>query len=597
MRQPTHRAATWLLVAFAALVAGVAFGCGSAPTASRAPAPHAEPQAKASAQLASSPPASTSGAPAAPSVPPADPARASVVLRNLPRAASLDGDLSEWGALEPPAPIPKPVPPEEPAATAPVYPPIRAELSDAENPLDAPSRVALAVSQTGLSIAAQLGEGRGDEVWIGIADRPPEPLPMGRYQRGGYTRPMQCERVDLGMFEGEVSYGAPNPPEVVAACEALKTRYAKFTTQYEKRFSKRIKLTPNGAAQLAEDGTLTPIEGARIVAKQGPSGTRLEALLPLTVMPRLTQAPLLRLRVAARTSATLPADIAAEPWLWAALPEAVHFEPHAALRERMFALTGHRLNSPGINFHPSDPLHLETLDYTNSDQNDRSVVGAVVRALYEPKKVFGELEIGVARAAAPALVVHRKGTLLHVLPDLEDAGMVNDETGNRIFVGTILRGTELHLISFLPAQNSAWAGPLQAHFSIVRVSTDGALLPPPAGEPLPPDMNEVLLEEELKRRAPGAPEYLGPNLYDLIEQTSRKPHQAWFRGPSTLEATRDLSSFGFRGDYLLAPADQKSERVFAGLAVSFRWDAVKKTYVCSQRQTKPVGRNPDAARE
>ena len=404
-------------------------GCGAAPAAPTEPPKLAEP---------------------APSLPAVPFFRASFV--RAPDHVTLDGDLGEWPPLE-------------------------------------PDELGVAVTGRALHVVARLTAG----AWLGIHASPPQIPSIGFVHRGESIDAVECEHETLAGPEGTTMQGKPNPPEVVAACQADLQRYADLTASFTARFTRVLRVDREGV-RLATGAKLAPIDGAKVVVKPQGGEVLVEAELPLTALPRVAEAPLSSLALVvlpALGSETAPAELPdVAEWPIVELPEPVSFEPWPSLRAHALARQTSRQGPAfhdlhrqgrGQSYQPGDAASVESLVYGGSFM----VVGPKVEPLYTKLATFGDLEVGKvpsapedAGATRESLAVFDKGKLVEVF---EVAGEAE---------GAVERGGELHVLSYSPAlSNSADGRHEAARWSVIAVRSDGTHHEIELDQPLPVAQN------------------------------------------------------------------------------------------------------------
>lgn len=470
-----------------------------------------------------------------------DPRVVSVVAVKEPAGLIIDGNLTEWGPF-----IPDPQSPDEsprldpgPAPDGTNKPGPVPVLANAPNPPGAPSRLAFAVTPAALLVAIRVQVTHPpSDVWLGIGTPPPTLPIIGKEAGTGYTRELQCEFAEGLDNDGVVVHGSRNPAGVVQACEDLKVQHERFKAQHRARFVRRVKFSAAGAYLVTPDGTSTLVESAKVVTHSTPDGVTIEASLPLSVMPYLTDVPLQWLRVAARLDQPLKDDVAATAWRWAKLPEVVRFEPHAELRERMFALilAMEKRFPTALSFHPTSASHVHSVRYAKGDHR---VLVDVDQVLYERRATIGDVEVGLARAYSPALAIFKTGELVNVALNRDGAGPEVDGRGDRILRGTVDRSGELHVFSFSPLTYGGWAGMIPPHWTVHRIAVDGSIV---AVEELAASTSDI-----------------GTLIPDSVEEIA--------------DAT--FSRFGWRSD-----RGEPRE----GVEALWQWDPVKKVYASTVRR-------------
>lgn len=409
-------------------------------------------------------PPSTITVPEATAAPP-DPSTVSLAAPTVANAV-VDGDLAEWGSLAPST-----------VGTRPAMTRVRPSggsredldpIPDAQNPMQAASQVGIALHDDRALIAARLGEGSGDTVWIGLGAVAPAVPSLGHVIRGGYTYPIDCEFNLIDLAEGEVRRGEPLKPEEATACREIVARHKAFTERHNQRFVRRYRIDPSGVSLVSADGSITPVEGAKVSSKTMGAVRTLEASMPVTALPRMADAPVEWLRVSARTTqGVMPADVASDSFQWLALPAPVSFDAMGPVRAAMFeSVNGAAFFPPALSYQPGDSEHVESVDF----QTARSSVGPTEHALYEKKKTMGSIEIGVVRAYAQGIAVWKDEKLVDVLL-LQ--GMPNSWGPENELETIIERDGMLHIIVFQPLQWTVGAGLAPPAWSVTAIDKDG----------------------------------------------------------------------------------------------------------------------------
>jgi hypothetical protein len=473
--------------------------------------------------------------PPAGSAPPAarpDPTIVSVTAASPPSKLAIDGDLAEWGSLLPPRDPVAPPDPEKLPNTAQQAPEV--PLPSGPNPRDAASHLAFALTNDAVLIAAELGEAARDGIWFGIGSMSPAVPPIGIWSRGGFIESLDCEFEQIYINEGNFEKGAAKPPEVVAACHALLDRHVTFKAEHRARFSRLFKIDPEGVRELKSDGALATIPGAKAVYRAAPKGASVEIALPLAAMPRLVDAPLQILHLAARAATTPKPQIAPDQWVWVRFPEPVAFEPLGEIRARAVKLLVDNTYHPaGLSYRPADPLHVQTLRYAG----DPSSIDPTEEKLYEKLATLGDVEIGQVTAFGTWLAVLKKGKLVGSHKDPPE-DMLFDAFPPAEREGILTREGSLHVISYAAPAHSEGVGPRQASWSALVIDPDGSA-------------HEAVQDIDL------------PSMWDDLTE---------FSSP-------DFETFGLRGttSYPGAPFDfvEKAE----GLEVTYRWDPKQKKYL------------------
>ena len=489
--------------------------------------------------------------PAGPAAPAAAEAFAiGVVAVVAPKALTLDGDLSEWGALPPP---------RDPA---PIGPADRHEAEQSAKsgskpqgpPKDdgAASRLAVAFSKDAFLMAADLGPAASSGFSIAVGGWEPDVPLLGQSAgRAGFLE-LQCEFQVECWEAGESGEGTacgvgekPNPPEVVASCNKLVAHHAALVAEHRARFTIVLRVEPSGVVTVLRDGASKPVAGAKVAFKTSAKGATAEVSIPLFAMPRFGEAPLPALRLYASAQAS---DIGPEVWEpgWAAwtgvgLPQPLALEPWAGLRAKAFeaqmtfdpdrATTGTTLftQPKSMSYHPSDPGHFECMEGTGEGGDFSSSF----HSLYEKKASLGDVEVGLVDYCdrGKHVAVLKAGNLLEV----------TDISGD--LEGIFTKGSEIHVLSSRPyGWDPGWQG--------------------------------YAVGESGKRRAVVEKLELAADRPDPKEKTT----SSW-EAVKTFHS-KGLDSFGWTG-----------EKKRTGVEVTFTWDEGKKMYVGKERKV-PVKPKP-----
>jgi hypothetical protein len=406
-------------------------------------------------------PTTTPSAPLVTPRAPVDPTIVSVASARPPAGIAIDGAIGEWGTFV-----------AMPSLGQPMAGGARAASEPAPNPPDAGSRLAFAISGDGALIAASLGPAARDGIWLGVGAWAPDLPRLGVYSRGGVLDELECEFVRVELSEGAHENGPPNPPEVRAACEALIARHKQLAAAEATRFERVFKIDREGVHRVDADGALAAIPGASAAWKATPGGASVEVALPLAAMPRVAEAPLEAMRLAARavTSAKPPA-LTTREWVWVTLPSPVAFEPLGDLRAKIFeqqreieldpSHSGQTIYTQpeGLSYHPATPLRVERVHYLGGEY-EYTRVGASDLPLYEKRASLGDVEVGTS--AGGELAILKKGKLVEIV------GM------GGILKGIVHRDGELHALAFSPSGFSEAYGFHPARWSVTAIAEDAS---------------------------------------------------------------------------------------------------------------------------
>ncbi len=388
-----------------------------------------------------------------------------VALTSRPRKLVLDGSFDEWGTL--PALAPSLAPREMRTVDA-------SPVAPRENPKEARSRVTFAADHDGAALAIQL-EGT-DEVWVGLGTTPAELPLLGEYfGRMGFV-PTNClSSPRVSQEEGSDSQGywmEENPPEIVAACEQMLARVAEQQVAHAQRFERWFHIDARGVDVVGLDGKTSPLLDAKVAAGRAGGVRRLEVELPLSAWPRVAEAPLTLVRLAATTKP--PANMRPDPsqWVWVEPTRPIKFEPAPEFLAHAFTRAADVGDMPvfssqfrqprALSYLPSNTESLELFDSTLCAKLESREV-----PLYQSLATEGYVEVGLlasprgseCQAAQETWVaIRREGTVMGIVP-LE----------GRI-LSTVKRAGEVHVISWYEASWEATAG----RFSVLAIAADGS---------------------------------------------------------------------------------------------------------------------------
>lgn len=438
-----------------------------------------------------------------------------------PGSLSIDGDIGEWGPFggQEGAPGPR------------------------------GSSLVFGLDQRGLHLAAELGEGEREGIWLGLATTPPEVHPIGQGWENGLIEEIDCERG--GHLQGArwVPDGKEASPESREACKALHDGHAKLTAEHRRRFSRLFKIDREGVREVTGSGDLVSIAGASAVWKAGPAGARVEVSLPLLALPRAAEAPLGWLGVWARAATAAPPEIAAED-ARVVLPDPVSFEPHGALRSRVLGSDEHhvkwsiRYRTAGQSYQPGDPLHIESMHHDGPSK-------VVLRegALFEKAASLGDVEVGYVHAFHEHLAIFKGGKLLSLV---EPRPMCTSGIGREDTCGC--------------DWEASWEGMVTrdgAIHAFLRHKGGGATLACGVEGSRPGGWSVLVIAPDGTHRE--------------ADEDARNavPHVGFCReGTGSASEARD--TFTWRGECFLRGSDKKVD-----VEMTKRWDGAKKKYVAT----------------
>lgn len=279
----------------------------------------------------------------------------SITIAELPENFVLDGNVDEW-SLEAYDVGTDPEMPDEPREQEPFV-------------TEGVGKVGLVVAPDGLTLAGALTKD-APTVWIGVGTRPATLPYIGSLGRAAASfDPVVCSEMERIFTDGMwIETDKPAAPEGVAACRAVVAHYEAYVAEQNKRFARVFRVDQKGVTDVTTAKS-TALAGAKLAWRTGPDGEHFfEAKLPLDAMPRVADAPLMSMRLIARSrELTVPAS----RWNGMFIPGAVDYEPHAKLRSELFM----RLADfaipyqapPGLSFHPTKPDVIESYQYSQSD--------------------------------------------------------------------------------------------------------------------------------------------------------------------------------------------------------------------------------------
>ncbi|MFO0550136.1 MAG: hypothetical protein U0271_17210 [Polyangiaceae bacterium] len=490
------RAAAALALATAGLTA---FSCSSAPTTSVATV-----SATAISSASSAPPHAV------------DTDRVSVTSIELPPNFKLDGDTTEFEYLAPLSASFDPEGPDPPRSQAPNSP-------------DWPNHLAVAYTAEGATVVGTLSSAAFHGVWLGLGHRPALLPDRGEYGRAaGSWWSLGCPEHEMDFTNGEyVESSRPTPPEVLAACKRLQATRDKLAAEKTARFSRVFRFDAQGVRELV-DARLQPVAGAAIHwGKSADGEASFEASLPLGALPRVADAPLMALRLAARaTPEAEPLGVPPEQWTSVFALGVTSFEPHRELREALFSeLTfgGMPIQPPpGLSFAPANP------DLIEGFSADSEAITPVEAPLYTEIGKVGDVTVGRVSVLRDFLAIYKSGKFVGLVEPIRSYGRID-------FVDVVTRDDALHVLSYVDRRyggGRAFEPPL---WSVTAVHADGTYA-------------EVLPEDQ----EPNS-EYL-----TFFEQPNRLDNKAH-------------DEFGFTGKV------HSNEHEYDA-TVRFKWDPKKKVY-------------------
>lgn len=313
------------------------------------------------------------------SLPPAAPEEpegnllASVTVTARPAKLVVDGDLSEWPPFPDPLLLagPEPVLPRQRTPKPPV-------------PKVPSSRLAVAITPAGLALAGELSPSLAESFWLTIVLDVPELPSIGKWVPPGHHFPLYCS-------------GDMDTDELVECRQLLENR-DRLAAEHAARFQGHYHIRPSGVS-VHRDGSLTPVEGAQIAFQSAGRGGRVEITIPPRGLPRTQQAPFRTFHAHARGApASKPPVVSFEESSAFTLPVPAGFEPHAALRESVFA-AGQQVSTEkpfSLSYQPGDGLEIEDIVHETSTSLRQEE-----KILYSKQASMGDVEVGWVHTGTP----------------------------------------------------------------------------------------------------------------------------------------------------------------------------------------------------
>jgi len=483
---------------------------------------------------------------------PDDPDSFSLAALKAPAKVQIDGDIAEWGSL---LPLPKPPKDDKKDGKKSEKKDDKKEPKGGEKkappPSAAASHVAVAITDQEALIAAELGESATRSgFFLGLGDTPPDVARIGEWGRGNQVWEFECEYEHTDISDGDWVRGERNPPEVIAACEQLKVDHEEYVRKNSLRFECVYKIDASGIKVFSE-GSLRPVEGAKVARKPRGKGSTVEVSLPLKALPRMADAPLKTLQLSALVAlvddlvGTLQGQAG---WDSIDLPEPAFFNPHGELRAKAFEHTVFDPTVPsGLSYQPGDPMHVEVLGY----EGNPSAITPVQKTLYEKFASLGDVDVVHVPADGLSVGTIKAGKFVDLFPVEFD---YNFERPLKAY-GTVERGDELHVFLYYDAHYSGMQGPMAPAWVVVAIGRDGK-----------------------------------------VRNAAEECNLPWANWEKTWEYVNDdKSSLGFRGPVYASGDEELSKLKKPGLEVKYTWDPKSKGYACL---VKPVNDpKPPTAKE
>lgn len=366
------------LSATAILAASVALACGAT---SASPSPRGDaPRSSASATIAalsSSATAPSSSAPAASATPAAvvaappprvDPNAITVTTVKVPASITLDGDPSEWGALDVLPGVARGAAPQKPGL----------------------SHVAFALDNNAIHLVGSIAGEAKSGLTIALRFEGSEVPYIGYAQRGGGFR-------SIGDCSEEIE--GQTPP--IAECKAIYAAYDAFKAAHAARFMRVFRVTSGG---ISADGAALAklVASGTFKSKSTPTGFTFEAELPVAALPRVAEAPVSSVDLAAVPGASPPPSEA----FFNADFAPVTFEPSGALRKYAFERARMGIVDPiVVSYQPGDWNKIEVVHHDDSGLS----LEASERALFTKLGEQGDVQVGYIHVGAPIVILVQAG--------------------------------------------------------------------------------------------------------------------------------------------------------------------------------------------
>lgn len=298
-----------------------------------------------------------------------------------PAAPVIDGDLAEWGAL-----------PEAPSVT-------------------------LSVTKDGAYLVANLAGAAKDGLWIELS------APAAKLHALGEWAPD-------GTFYEYTPETVPQDPS--STSRQVLEYHTPFVAEHMKRFQRLYRLDPKGILWDGGKG-FAPVPDAVAVSRVTGDRLTAEVKLPLSALPRMSQAPAnsFFLFAAAGPSTKVP-EIEPAQRVQVVSQAGIHFEPLGALRAAAVAYVDRK---DSLSYQPAQPNLVEIVAFRDRERGG-TVMDATEQVLWEPVKKMGDLEVGY---------LHLLDTYLGLV---KDSQLVEGELLQGQSMGFVERNKVLHFFSY-----------------------------------------------------------------------------------------------------------------------------------------------------
>lgn len=320
-----------------------------------------------SAAPSASPSAVASSGPATPPPLTPDPSAITITTIKVPLALNVDGDPSEWGALD-------------------------VLLTQTDKPQRrGPSHVAVALDEKALHLAGSVSGAAKSGFTIALRFGAPDLPSIGFPQRSGGV-----------MSIGDCTEEVPGLSLPIDECKKVQAAYDAYVAADAARYTRVLFVDEKGITSTGA-AISKLLATAKFKSKPTADGFTFEADLPVGALPR-TQSPAIEgVDLAARVGTGAPPN---DAFYGASFTSPVSFDPHRAARE--WALQFGRVGGLGmtvVSWQPGDFGKIEVIDRGASGLT----LEATERALYTKLGGDAKLEFGLVHVAAPTVVVIQDG--------------------------------------------------------------------------------------------------------------------------------------------------------------------------------------------
>ncbi len=454
----------------------------------------------------------------------------SVALVERPEQYAFDGAVTEWELTAtdfgPGVEISIESPPDEEREQEPV-------------PTDPVGRVALSVTNDGVLVAGELSKAAGDAVWVGIGTRPARLPYIGGLGRASASfDPVLCTEMERDFTDGMyIETDRPTPPETLAACKAVVARYDAFAAERNARFSRVFRFDAKGVTEVT-GGKSAAVANAKILWRTGAERNKtFEATLGNESMPRVADAPLLTMRVLARSREL---KVPAVRWTATPLMAPVAYEPHGNLRAELFMQLPQfsipYQPPPGLSFHPTKPNLIESYEHGMDS------ISPSEGPLFVEQAVIGDVKIGKVDIGRSFLATYKGAEFVELREPLRGWGPTTTS-------GPISRNGTHHLFHYADRVYMGGMSFEPPGWTVTTIDQDGRF-------------NEIF-----------------PFGMDMPPQPASGGMWWGFNDPKPL-SNKDFSEFGYRG---VARENDGEQEV----SIKWRWDAKTKEYVMGDWKMGP----------